>query len=88
MQRYTLNTLHPKAPLYYIIIIVDTVLRQKQNFEHERQLSQQYLHIATLACMTNVWGHTSMVRNVKIALFEKIILLHPRVDVPYSFVVV
>ena len=32
--------------------------------------------------------HTSTVRNVKIALFEKIVLLfHPHVDVPYSLVV-
>ena len=30
IQRYTLITLHPKAPLYNIIIIVDTVLRQKE----------------------------------------------------------
>ena len=51
MQRYTPITLHPKAPLYNIIIIVDRVLRQKRNFKHEKQLSQQYRHIATLACM-------------------------------------
>ena len=32
--------------------------------------------------------HTSTVGNVKIALSEKIVLLlHPRVDVPYSLVV-
>ena len=31
--------------------------------------------------------HTSTVRNLKIAISEKIaLLLHPRVDVPYSFV--
>ncbi len=35
-----------------IIIIVDTVLRQKRNFKHEKQSSQQYRHIATLACTT------------------------------------
>ena len=38
---------HPKAPLYNIIIIVDTVFRQKRNFKHEKQLCQQYRHIAT-----------------------------------------
>ena len=31
------HQLHPKAPLYNIIIIVDTVLRQKRNFKHEKQ---------------------------------------------------
>ena len=29
IQRYTPVTLYPKAPLYNIIIIVDTVLKQK-----------------------------------------------------------
>ena len=29
-------TLYPKAPLYNIIIIVDTVLRQKRNFKYEK----------------------------------------------------
>ena len=33
IQRYTQVTLYPKAPLYNIIIIVDTVLRQKRNFK-------------------------------------------------------
>ena len=45
MQRYTPITLHPRAPLYNIIIIVDTVLTQKRNFKHEKQLNQQYRHI-------------------------------------------
>ena len=40
----------PKRHFIIIIIIVDTVLRQKRNFKHEKQLSQQYRHIATLAC--------------------------------------
>ena len=32
--------------------------------------------------------HTSTVRNVKIAIFENIVLLlHPHVEVPYSWVV-
>ena len=52
IQRYTPITLHPKAPLYNIIIIVDTVRRQKLNFKHEKQLSEQYRHIATLSCTT------------------------------------
>ena len=35
-----------------------------------------------------VCRHTTMVGNVKIALSENIVLLlHPRVDVPYSLVV-
>ena len=41
------NYITPKAPLYNIIIIVDTVFRQKRNFKHEKQLCQQYRHIAT-----------------------------------------
>ena len=45
------NCITPKAPLYNIIIIVDTVFRQKRNFKHEKQLCQQYRHIDTLACM-------------------------------------
>ncbi len=36
IQRYTLVTLYPKAPLSNIIIIGDTVLRQKRNFKHEK----------------------------------------------------
>ena len=36
IQRYTPDTLYPKAPLYNIIIIVDTVLRQKRKFKHEK----------------------------------------------------
>ena len=87
IQRYTPITLHPKAPLYNIIIIVHTILSQKQNFKREKQLSQQYHHIASLACTTKA-QHTSTVRNVKITIFEKIVLLlHPHVDVPYSLVV-
>ena len=35
-QRYTPVTLHPKAPLYNIIILVDAVLRQKRNFTDEK----------------------------------------------------
>ena len=85
----------PKRHFIIIILVVDTVLRQKRNFKHEKQLSQQYRHIATLACTTKACPppgqrarHTSTVRNVKIALFENIVLLlHPHVDVPYSFVV-
>ncbi len=92
IQRYTPVRLYPKAPHYSIIIIVDTVLRQKRNVKHEKQ---QYRHIATLACMTKACPppgqparHTSTVRNIKKALFEKIVLLvHPHVDVPYSLVV-
>ena len=42
-----LRTLHPKAPLYNIIIIVGTVFRQKRHFKHETQSCQQYRHIAT-----------------------------------------
>ncbi len=34
--RHTPVTLYPKAPLYNTIIIVDTVLRQKRNFKHEK----------------------------------------------------
>ena len=55
-------TLHPKTPLYNIIIIVDTVLRQKRNFKHGKQLSQQYRHIATLACMTKACPPQANVR--------------------------
>ena len=31
------NYITPKAPLYNIIIIVDTVFRQKRNFKHEKK---------------------------------------------------
>ena len=38
--------------------------------------------------VTLEWPHRTMVRNVKIALFGKIVLLlHPHVDVPCSLVV-
>ncbi len=60
---HTSCNLYPKAPLYNIIIIVDTVN-----------------NIAILP----LW-HTSTVTNVKIALFENIVLsLLPHVDVPYA----
>ena len=36
IQRYTSITLYPTLPLYTIIIIFDTVLRQKGNLEHEK----------------------------------------------------
>ena len=36
IQRYTPITLYPTAPLYNIIIIYDTILRQKQNVKHEK----------------------------------------------------
>ena len=43
---------------------------------------------AMLAAMLKRAQHTSTVRKVKIALFEKIVLLlHPHVDIPYSLVV-
>ena len=44
-------TLYPTAPLYNnnIIIIFDTVLRQKRIFKREIYLIQQCCHIATLA---------------------------------------
>ena len=74
-------------------IIVDTALRRKRNFKHEKQLSQQYRHI--IYCHFGMHDQglpaarlTSTVRNVKITLFEKIVLLlHPHVDVPYRLVV-
>ena len=48
-------------------------------------MHDQGLPAARLVCPAY---STSTVRNVKIALFEKIILLlHPHVDVPYSLVV-
>ena len=53
-RKYTVihtNYITPKSPLYNIIIIVDTVFRQRRNVKHEKQLCQQYRHIDTLACM-------------------------------------
>ena len=84
-----------KAPLYNIII-VDTVRRQKRFFKHENnEVNNIARHIATLACMVKACPppgkrarHISTIRNVKIAPFENVVLLlHPRVDVPYSLVV-
>ena len=47
-----------------IIILVDAVPRQKRNFKHEKQLSQQYRHIATLACTTKPAHRQSTVRTI------------------------
>ena len=33
---YTPITLYPTAPLYNIIIIYDTILRQRRHFKHEK----------------------------------------------------
>ena len=51
VQYPAIHTNYTYIPLYNVIIVVDAVLRQKRNFKHEKQLSQQYRHIATLACM-------------------------------------
>ena len=43
---------HYTITFYNIIIIVDTVLRQKGNLEHEKLLIQQCCHLSTLAWIT------------------------------------
>ena len=92
IQRYTPVRLYPKAPLYSIIIIVDTVLRQNRNIQTRKVMKSTlspYCHFGMhdQGLPTTSARHTSTVRNVKIALFENIVLLlHPHVDVPYSLV--
>ena len=42
---------------YNIIIIFDTVVRQKIYFQHEKELIEQCRHLATLACcLANIPG--------------------------------
>ena len=53
IHRYTPITLYPTAPLYDIIIIFDTVLRQKRICEREKQWIQQRCHLRTLAPIGN-----------------------------------
>ena len=48
-QRYTPITLYPTAPLYNVIIIYDTILRQKRNFKYEKELIQRRCHVSSLA---------------------------------------
>ena len=47
-----------------IIIIVDTVFRQKRNFKHEKQLCQQYRHIATKHARSRPPGRQANVRGI------------------------
>ena len=53
IQRYTPITLYPTAPLYNIIIIFDTILRQKRDYKHEKEWIQQRCHLSSLAWTAN-----------------------------------
>ena len=77
IQRYTPITCYTTAPRYNIIIMFDTVVRQKRNFKHERKRFHQCRLIVTLACVTEAWPltsqrvrHTSTVGNVTISIDE------------------
>ncbi len=58
---YTPITLHPTAPLYNIIIIIlyDTILRQKRNFKHEK-------NEFNCAAIFPVWHELPMLRSGQI----------------------
>ena len=58
IQRYTPITSYPTAPLYNIIIIYDTILRQKRNLKHEKNWIQQCCHISSLAWTANASPQT------------------------------
>ena len=83
----------PTAPLYNIIIMFDTVLKQKKNLntkDNEFNIAAISLlwHAPPGICrgQFNVADiRTSTVENVKIALSEQIaLLLHPRVDIQFG----
>ena len=46
------NTSYIAAPIYYIIILFDTVVRQTRHFRNEKFIFPQCRHLATLASVT------------------------------------
>ena len=81
--------------LFNIIIIFDTVVKQKRHFKHEQYLINLCRHLATLARVANAWPlpdqrsrHTSLVVNMAIRYFcMNVLSVHPHVEVPRSLVV-
>ena len=43
------------APLYNIILILDTIVTQKQHIKQEKYWIQQCRHLATMTCVTDAW---------------------------------